>query len=422
MKKKQNILPFYDSSRRFLKNCLQDYPWPGRKRPFFEHVVSISITHGYWGAVDKDEVTHNNLVEIASAIPKDSTKHFNRPLQVLEEQKINVRRDYSKERCEKPGELLNLIRSCVKQSGKPVILMDHGGYGAPDWERLVQYGNETGNFIGAIEFTLNGEQRFKRALQSNPNIKSLPILSVANSVLKAPADKQSGRLIANEIQHILISEMATNCQNISIGVIGFGRLGSELARAFQSSKCKGVYIYDCDPVKLIQAPVEGFQVRQKEVILKNCDLIVSASGNQAILPEDYSLMKDGVVIASVTSADDEFRLPELIAEGTLKSTSDIQRESMVSYFHTLSGKMIHFITNGESPKLPGGLGAVEIWLPTAEYLILTGLLISEPNRFHSGLQESPLEVQNYVSQKWLEEVAGLNMSILPIFQEGVSLL
>jgi adenosylhomocysteinase len=200
-----------------------------------------------------------------------------------------------------PAAALDYLES--RAAGEPIALLDVGGYFASALADL--HGRFTGRIAGVIEDTENGHRRYAD-LDKLP----CPVISVARSPLKEPEDYLVGQSVVFSTEALL-----RGCGDILLGrptlVIGFGKLGSSIARLLHA---KGVHVtvYDTDPVRRTQALSQGFAVaRERERALTGAGVVLCATGAVSLRGEDFAHLSNGAYVATVTSSDDELDLPGL---------------------------------------------------------------------------------------------------------------
>ncbi len=94
-------------------------------------------------------------------------------------------------------------------------------------------------------------------------------------------------------------------------VIGFGKLGSSIARLLHAKGVQ-VTVFDIDPVRRTQALSQGFTVaRDREAALTGAGLVLCATGAVSLRGEDFSHLRNGAYVATVTSSEDELDLAGL---------------------------------------------------------------------------------------------------------------
>lgn len=181
------------------------------------------------------------------------------------------------------------------------VVLDVGGYFAPNVENLSKtFGSQ---FLGVVEDTENGHARYMGMKDV-----SVPILSVARSPLKEPEDYLIGQSILFSAEAVLRGNNQI-LMNKKALVIGYGKIGKSIALSL-ANRNVDVKVYDHDPIRMAQALSHGFDVSDKRE-LATSDIVFCATGNKSLCNGDFSTLKKGAYVASVTSSDDEFDLSNL---------------------------------------------------------------------------------------------------------------
>jgi S-adenosylhomocysteine hydrolase len=168
-----------------------------------------------------------------------------------------------------------------------VIILDDGAHMLNLANRILK---STKNFVG-IEQTSSGYNKLK-----NQRLR-FPVINVARS--KAKLDHESpivADLFVKNLE-LELKDLKKKAKNILI--IGNGPIGKSISDKL-SNKCS-ISIYDKDALK------SDFKDKKE---LKNkisrFDLIIGCTGESSFPTEFYSLLKEGVVLASASSSDREF--------------------------------------------------------------------------------------------------------------------
>jgi adenosylhomocysteinase len=167
-------------------------------------------------------------------------------------------------------------------------------------------------FLGVVEDTENGEQRYERLAN-----RTFRLYSVARSPLKEPEDHLTGESVVFSMERLL-----RLCGEVIYGrravVFGYGKVGRSAARALASRGVR-VSVVDTNPVRAIEASSHGFRVLEKKVGLATADLILGATGNFSLREDDFRYVRNGCFVASVTSSDDELDITCLPERYTLEN-------------------------------------------------------------------------------------------------------
>jgi len=215
--------------------------------------------------------------------------------------------------------------------GERLVLLDVGGYFAPTLAALHE--RFSGTVLGVVEDTENGHRRY--AELDKP---ACPVLSVARSPLKDPEDFLVGQSVVFSTE-ALMRGRGDILHGRPALVLGFGKLGSSIARLLHAKGVQ-VTVYDIDPIRRTQALSQGFTVaRDRETALHNAGLVLCATGAVSLRSEDFSALRNGAYVATVTSSEDELDLDALPAVYRRSRDSEhiTRYQTTGHYFYLLNG-------------------------------------------------------------------------------------
>ncbi len=170
----------------------------------------------------------------------------------------------------------------------------------------------------------------KRGLWNYQDIDSLPIpiLSIADARLKVIEARHVGLAVARAVESDVL-ETGCGLHNSAVGVLGFGDIGSSVAVGLLSRGAT-VSIYDADPIRAIDAKMQGFALPRRAGILAESDVIVGACGSRSMSFDDLLLMRDAVMLASASSKCIEFPIDQIesVALGVHQLSDHISEYAM----------------------------------------------------------------------------------------------
>ncbi|MFI1866625.1 adenosylhomocysteinase [Streptomyces jumonjinensis] len=293
--------------------------------------------------------------------------------------------ELSREAFADPDSALSYLE--MRAAGEDVVLLDVGGYFAASLDALCE--RFSGRVIGLVEDTENGHKRYVER-----NKLPCPVVSVARSPLKAPEDFLVGQSVVFSAEALLRGR-GDILHGRSALVIGFGKLGSSIARLLHA---KGVHVtvHDIDPVRRTQALSQGFEVaRDRDRALSRAGLVLCATGALSLRGEDFSLLRNGAYVATVTSSEDELELDGL-RDGYIRNGSGdhVTRYSTTGhYFYLLNdGNAVNF--------LHGASVGPFIFLVQAE--ILAGVRMLARRDLSPGMYEVSTEDRATIAGIWLD--------------------
>ncbi len=189
---------------------------------------------------------------------------------------------------------------------KPQITMDDGA----DLVTLLhtQRQSQLADVIGSSEETTTGVIRL-RAMLEDGTLK-IPVIAVNDSLTKHLFDNRYGTG-QSTIDGII---RATNVllAGKKFVVVGYGWCGRGLA---QRARGMGslVIVTEVDPMKALEASMDGFDVMPMGEAIKQGDIICTATGNKTVISvEHFKQMKDGCIVANTGHFNVEFDYDGLV--------------------------------------------------------------------------------------------------------------
>ncbi|MEV6120804.1 adenosylhomocysteinase [Streptomyces sp. NPDC052077] len=293
--------------------------------------------------------------------------------------------DLSRARFADPDAALAYLEA--RAAGEPVVLLDVGGYFAPSLDALCE--RFSGSVLGVVEDTENGHRRY-----AERGKLPCPVVSVARSPLKEPEDFLVGQSVVFSTEAVLRGRGDILHGRPAL-VLGFGKLGSSIARLLHA---KGVHVtvYDIDPVRRTQALSQGFSVaRYRDAALRSAGLVLCATGALSLRGEDFTELKNGAFVATVTSSEDELELSGL-PDGYRKTAiaeHNTRYETTGHYFYLLNGgEAVNF--------LHGASVGPFIFLVQAE--IIAGVHALARGDLDATMHGIPAAVRSRIAAVWLD--------------------
>jgi len=194
------------------------------------------------------------------------------------------------------------------------------------------------NIIGATEETTTGVIRLKNLYRQK--LLKFPVIAVNNAKTKYLFDNRYGTG-QSTIDGLL---RATNIliAGKNVVVCGYGWCGKGIAQRFKGMGGK-VIIVEVDPIKALEAVMDGFLVMTIKEASKIGDIFITATGNTSVITmKEINNMKDGVVLGNSGHFNVEIRMDE-INENTKRKRKI--RDGLEEY--TLkNGKIIYVLGEG----------------------------------------------------------------------------
>jgi adenosylhomocysteinase len=225
-------------------------------------------------------------------------------------------------------------------AAKPDIVLDNGG----DLFDLYR-GDRYGNLLGGTEETTSGRMR----LEPLRDDLRMPILVINDSPIKQFAENEHAVGQSVLESYIRITNRVTNGQRVT--VFGYGACGRGVAANFKSAHAK-VSVVDRDPLKRLQAHLDGYDTPPRDAAIGSADFIVTVTGARRVLgAADITLFKDGAILANAG----HFPI-EIEADAIASSESVVERSLFSDGVETLrlrDGRQIHIVAEGHMFNLAG---------------------------------------------------------------------
>jgi adenosylhomocysteinase len=249
-----------------------------------------------------------------------------------------------------------------------------------------------GNVIGASEETTTGVMKLKA--MTNEGVLPFPVLAANDAKMKHLFDNRYGTGISSIAA--ILSNTNLFLSGKAVVVMGFGWVSRGLAKYADGMGAR-VIVCEPDPVKLLEAYSEGYQVMNSLQAAEEGDVFVTGTGNIKVLGlEHFARMKDGALLANAGHYDHEFDLAGLqeIAVGS----REVRRN--VTEYELADGRRLHVLARGRLVNIAAADGhPVEIMdLTFAVQALAAHHLASNAKDFGPGIQSIPADIDDLVAR------------------------
>jgi adenosylhomocysteinase len=281
------------------------------------------------------------------------------------------------------SEVPDLIsKICIKNREKKICMVEIGGYSS-----LLKAMPE--NIVGSVEDTNQGHWNFKK----NESRLTFPVMSIAQTNLKKIENKFVGSSIGYSLEKFLREHFNRDLITVKdVLVMGYGEIGRGTARKLKSTLAN-VYIYDSDPVNMMLARLDGFNITDRTTAISQADIIVGASGRRSLEMSDVPYLKNNALLVSASSKQVEFPIEDF--KESMISSSDYMStyKNGEAVFHiAYQGFPINFIDDS-------AFG--EIFDMVMSSLLLAANSLLESNLLPKVYDLEP-RLQQEVARKYLE--------------------
>lgn len=246
------------------------------------------------------------------------------------------------------------------------------------------------NIIGTTEETTTGLVRL-HAMEKD-GVLTFPAMAVNDSQTKHMFDNRYGTG-QSTLDGILRATNLLIAGKVFV-VCGYGWCGKGLSKRASGLGAR-VIVTEIDPVKALEASMDGFQVLPMSEASKIGDIFVTVTGNKSVIDKNhFELMKDGAILANSGHFDLEINLEAL---GKMASTKRTIRPFLEEY--DLKGKRILVLAEGRLVNLSAAEGhpAVVMDMSFANQALAVEYLVINKGKLKPGVQKLPPEIDREIA-------------------------
>ena len=230
--------------------------------------------------------------------------------------------------------------------GGPDIIIDDGG----DLVNMMhaKYRDLIPGVIGGCEETTTGIQRLK-AMDAAGELQ-FPMMMVNNAQCKFLFDNRygTGQSVWNGINRTTNLIVAGN----KVVVAGYGWCGKGVAMRAKGLGAR-VYVTEIDPIKAVEAVMDGFEVLPMAEAAEIGDFFVTVTGCRDVITTEHMLqMKEGAILCNAGHFNVEIDMEGL---EMLAVRKELRRENIVGYVLP-NGRSVNVLAEGRLVNLAAGDG------------------------------------------------------------------
>ena len=273
---------------------------------------------------------------------------------------------------------------------KPVVTMDDGADLVS--KILSDYPEIGANMVGSMEETTTGVIRL-RAMERDGVLK-FPVVAVNDAVTKNLFDNRYGTGQSTIDGIIRATDVLLAGKNIVI--VGFGWCGKGVAMRAKGMGAT-VIVTEVDPVRALEAVMEGYRVMPIKEAAKIGDLFITLTGDiHVIRKEHFALMKDGALVAN----SGHFNV-ELDIDGLTELAKEVRKDvrNFVDQYVLDDGRRINLLGEGRLINLAAAEGhpASVMDMSFATQTLATEWAIKEAGNLKAKVYNVPQEIEDWVA-------------------------
>lgn len=281
------------------------------------------------------------------------------------------------------------------------VLFDHPQILTDDGSDLhvMAHNEKILGILGGTEETTSGVTRLK-ALEEDAKLL-YPVIGIDNANTKHLFDNRYGTGQSTLYGIIRLTNVLIAGKHIV--VCGYGYVGKGVA-----SRARGlganVTVVEVDPVKAIEAYMEGYDVKRINQVVDRADIFITCTGQKNIITaQHFRRMKNGVILANAGHFDNEIDVKKLFVE----SDKSYSIKPYLDCFN-IHGRKIYLLCRGRVVNLVGAEGnPPEVMAMSFANQLLSILYIS---RNHRKMQKKVYSVPEKIDLK----IANLSLKHLGI--------
>jgi adenosylhomocysteinase len=277
---------------------------------------------------------------------------------------------------------------------KPDLIIDDGG----DLVRLLHSSRKDLKVLGGCEETTTGVQRLK-ALVSEKRLR-FPMFAVNDAQMKHLFDNRYGT--GQSVWDGIMRTTNLSIAGKAVVIAGYGWCGKGIALRGRGLGAN-VIITEVDPLRAVEAALEGFRVLPMCEAARVGDIFITATGCISVIAEkSLKLMKDGAILANAGHFDVEISKP------ALSKLAVEQREIRpnVEEFRLADGRRLYLLAEGRLVNLAAADGhPIEIMdLSFALQALTAEYTLKHHQELEPQLYAVPEEIDRRVAEMALENL------------------
>jgi adenosylhomocysteinase len=253
------------------------------------------------------------------------------------------------------------------------------------------------NVIASMEETTTGVIRL-RAMEKDGVLK-LPVIAVNDAQTKHFFDNRYGTGQSTIDGVIRATDMLLAGRNVV--VCGYGWCGKGVALRARGMGAH-VVVTEVDPIRALEAAMDGFQVKPICEAAKTGDLFITVTGDiHVIRAEHFAAMKDGAIICNSGHFNVELALDDL---AKLASTVNKQVREFVDEYVMADGRKLYVLGEGRLINLAAAHGhpASVMDMSFAAQALATEWSVTQKGKLEHKVYDVPKAVDEWVASLKLQ--------------------
>ncbi len=256
------------------------------------------------------------------------------------------------------------------------------------------------SMLGSTEETTTGVIRLKA--MAADNVLSFPVIAVNDSDTKHLFDNRYGTGQSTVDGIIRATNVLLAGKTFVVGGYGYCSRGiAERAHGMGAN----VVVTEVDPIKALEAAMDGYRVMPMVEAVKIADFVVTATGDKDVIARShFEVMKDGCIVANSGHFNVEIDIPALDE----MSVDKIEPRQYVEQFFLPDGRRINLLGEGRLINLASAEGhpSAVMDMSFANQALAAEYLLNEKGKLANEVHGLPDEVDR--------EIAGLKLTAMGV--------
>jgi adenosylhomocysteinase len=247
------------------------------------------------------------------------------------------------------------------------------------------------SIIGSTEETTTGIVRLEAMVKAG--VLNFPAMAVNNAQTKHFFDNRYGTGQSTLDGVIRATNILLAGKNLV--TVGYGWCGKGVAMRARGMGAN-VIVTEIDPIKAIEAVMDGFRVLPMSEAAKHGDFFITVTGNRHVIDkEHFEVMKDGAIVCNSGHFDLELNLTALKE----MSTEIAQRRPFVQEYLGKNGRSVIVLGEGRLVNLAAAEGhpASVMDMSFANQALSAEYLVKHQSTLGAGVHVLPKEVDQEIA-------------------------
>lgn len=266
------------------------------------------------------------------------------------------------------------------------------------------------NLLGSTEETTTGVIRLKA--MAKDGVLSFPVIAVNDSDTKHMFDNRYGTGQSTLDGIIRATNVLLAGKTFVVGGYGWCSRGiADRARGLGAN----VIVTEIDPIKALEAAMDGFRVMPMADAARIADFICTATGDINVIDgEDFEVMKDGCIVSNSGHFNVEIDIPALEAMAVEKR----QPRPFIDQYILKDGRRINLLGEGRLINLASAEGhpSAVMDMSFANQALASEYLLKNKGKLANGVHALPKEVDREIAALKLKAM-GVTLDVLTPKQE-----